>query len=167
MLYEGDVLACIQIVDGVSIATSTNFMIHVLINPNDGSSYTESDDYSDFQKAVISLTNVLDRARKQMTDQKIEFEDMQLEFMRVRATADEALAKIESFEALAQEVLEKTNDIDDVKAQMAEIQETQKEIIDINTDKVQAMIDASVEEALAKHDEDLQFFEFGFDDGGD
>ena len=87
MLYEGNVLACIQIVDEVSIATSVNFTIHVLIDPNAGETYTETDDYSDFQKLVIQINNLSDRMTKQMIDQKIEFEDMQLEFMRIRKIA--------------------------------------------------------------------------------
>ena len=87
MLYEGNVLACIQLVDSVSIATSTNFMIRVLMNPNDGSRYTATDDFSEFQKAVISLTTLSDEMKRQMANQKIEFEDMQLEFMDVRRIA--------------------------------------------------------------------------------
>jgi len=90
MLYEGNVLACIQLVDSVSIATSTNFMIHVLIDPNDGSRYTATDDFTEFQNAVISLTTLSDEMQHQMADQKAEFEDMQLEFMDVQRIAQES-----------------------------------------------------------------------------
>ena len=90
MLYEGNVLACIQIVDNVSIATSTNFTIHVLIDPNDGTRYTATDDFSEFQKAVINMTTLSDEMKRQMANQKIEFEDMQLEFMDVRRIVGEA-----------------------------------------------------------------------------
>lgn len=89
MLYEGNVLACIQIVDNVSIATSTNFTIHVLIDPNDGTRYTATDDFSEFQKAVVNMATLSDEMKCQMANQKIEFEDMQLEFMDVRRIADE------------------------------------------------------------------------------
>lgn len=81
MLYEGNVLACIQIVDEVSIATSVNFNIHILIDPNDGATFVESDDYTNFQKAVIQLTTIQEKSRKQLIDQKLEFEDMQLTFI--------------------------------------------------------------------------------------
>ena len=50
MLYEGNVLACIQLVDEISIATSVNFMIHILADPNDGSDFEATDDFSEFQK---------------------------------------------------------------------------------------------------------------------
>lgn len=89
MLYEGNVLACIQIVDNVSIATSTNFTIHVLIDPNDGTRYTATDDFSEFQKAVINMATLSDEMKRQMANQKIEFEDMQLEFMDVRRITNE------------------------------------------------------------------------------
>lgn len=126
MLHEGNVLACIQLVDDKSIATSTNFMIHVLIDPNSGQSYIESDDYSDFQKAVIVITNLSGQMTRQMEAQKLEFEDMQLEFMDVRqvahdasdtaaqakeiadaslSTAQEALQTILGFENLAEQAI--------------------------------------------------------------
>lgn len=136
MLYEGNVLACIQIVDEVSIATSVNFTIHVLIDPNNGSSFVESDDFTEFQKAIIKLASVEDQAHKQMIDQKIEFEDMQLAFMNIQrivvdskniseeakqisenalGVAQEALETIEDFTTLAQELQEKTTEIDHIK----------------------------------------------------
>ena len=90
MLYEGNVLACIQLVDEISISTSTNFTIHVLIDPNNGSNFTITDDFSEFQKAVINMSVLSDQMRQQMQNQKIEFEDMQLEFMDVRNVSQEA-----------------------------------------------------------------------------
>ena len=136
MLYEGNVLACIQIVDEVSIATSVNFTIHILIDPNNGSSFVETDDFTEFQKAVIKLASTEAQARKQMTDQKIEFEDMQLAFMNVQrianeshdaaeeakqiaeqalGVANEALETIEDFTTLAHELQDKTAQIDHIQ----------------------------------------------------
>lgn len=60
MLYEGDVLCCIEIVDHLSIAPSTNFRVHVLADPDDGSRFVASDDYSEFQKATIEMANAKD-----------------------------------------------------------------------------------------------------------
>ncbi len=105
MLFEGHVLANIQLVDNVSIATSTNFIIHVLLDPNDGSDFVASDDYSAFQEAVINLTNLegrvqdqLDEAiaqneeqREQMEQQRAEFENMQSVFDEIQ-TAVTALS---------------------------------------------------------------------------
>ena len=36
LLHEGDVLAHIELVDDISVAASTNFNIHVLVDPWDG-----------------------------------------------------------------------------------------------------------------------------------
>lgn len=133
MLYEGNVLACIQIVDSVSIATSVNFTIHVLIDPNDGSNFIASDDYTEFQKAIIQLASVQDQAHQQLINQKLEFEDMQLAFMDIRritidnqnivteakqiaenalGVANEALETIEDFTILAREIQEKEQGFD-------------------------------------------------------
>lgn len=106
MLYEGDVLACIQLVDNISIATSTNFMIHVLFDPNDGSRYTATDDFSEFQRAVVTMSTLSDEMRRQMVNQKIEFEDMQLEFMDVRQVAQDANSASEQAREIAEQALQ-------------------------------------------------------------
>lgn len=97
MLKKGDVLACIEIVDSVSIAASTNFIVHVLEDPNDGSQFVVSDDYTVFQNAVIELNCIGEQAKKQLRQQRIEFEDMMLQASRysktveeIRQTADDA-----------------------------------------------------------------------------
>ena len=106
MLHEGNVLACIQLVDEVSIATSTNFMIHVLSDPNDGSDYELSDDFSDFKKMIIRISCLEKQMKDQMETQKIEFEDMQLEFQQVRKTALDA----EQIATEAKEIAEAANE---------------------------------------------------------
>lgn len=170
MLYEGNVLACIQIVDSVSISTSVNFTIHILIDPNDGSSFVGTDDFTEFQKAVIRLASVEDQARKQMNDQKIEFEDMQLAFMNVQkiandskdiaeeakqiaesalGTATEALETIEDFTTLAQEIQEKEQKNEE---DIAEIKEAADKALD-KTDRIAenvADVAAAVREVAEK-----------------
>ncbi len=96
MLYEGHVLANIQLVDDVSIAVSTNFIIHVLLDPNDGSDFVASDDYSAFQEAVINLTNLegqvqdqLDEAIAQTAEQKAQMEQQRAEFENMQSVFDE------------------------------------------------------------------------------
>ena len=134
MLYEGNVLACIQIVDNVSIATSTNFTIHVLIDPNDGTRYTATDDFSDFQKAVINMTTLSDEMKRQMANQKIEFEDMQLEFMDVRRIAGEARDVSTEAQQIAENSLqvaeEALNTIVDLKTVAEEAKDTAQEAKD-------------------------------------
>ena len=170
MLYEGNVLACIQIVDEVSISTSVNFTIHVLIDPNDGSGFEETDDFSEFQKAVINLATLEDQVRQQMQDQKNEFEDMQLAFEDVRQIADEAkdiaeeakrisenalgvateaLETIEDFTTLARELQEKEQQNE---ADIAEIKETADKALD-KTDTIAenvADVAAAVREVAEK-----------------
>ena len=124
MLYEGNVLACIQIVDEISIATSVNFIIHVLIDPNAGETYTETDDYSDFQKMIIQINNLSDRMTKQMTDQKIEFEDMQLEFMRIRKIAVDSEENIRIAKEYAEQALETTQNFQETIDRIEELSET-------------------------------------------
>lgn len=90
MLYEGDVLCCIEMVDSVSIVQSTTFLVHVLTDPNDGSGFVVSDDFSEFQNAVIQLNCIADQMKDQMVQQKLEFEDMTLQFGEIKEKADAA-----------------------------------------------------------------------------
>lgn len=170
MLYEGNVLACIQVVDEVSISTSVNFTIHVLIDPNDGSTFEGTDDFSEFQKAVISLTTLEDEVKEQMQAQKNEFEDMQLAFEDVRQTAEdakdiaeeakrisenalgvatEALETIEDFTTLAREIQEKEQKNEE---DIAAIKETADKALD-KTDQIAenvADVAAAVREVAEK-----------------
>lgn len=90
MLHEGDVLCCIEMVDSVSIIQSTTFLVHVLTDPNDGSGFVVSDDFSEFQNAVIQLNCIADQMKDQMLQQKLEFEDMALQFGEIKEKADAA-----------------------------------------------------------------------------
>ena len=90
MLHEGDVLCCIEMVDSVSIVQSTTFLVHVLTDPNDGSGFVVSDDFSEFQNAVIQLNCIADQMKDQMVQQKLEFEDMTLQFGEIKEKADAA-----------------------------------------------------------------------------
>lgn len=105
MLHEGDVLCCIEMVDSVSIVQSTTFLVHVLTDPNDGSSFVVSDDFSEFQNAVIQLNCIADQMKDQMLQQKLEFEDMTLQFGEIKEKADaaylnstEAMNRVEALE---------------------------------------------------------------------
>ena len=144
MLYEGNVLACIQIVDSVSIATSTNFTIHVLIDPNDGSKYTATDDFSEFQKAVINMTSLSEVIKQQMINQKIEFEDMQLEFMDVRRISHNA-----------EDISQQAREIADNAFQTS--QETLNTILDLTTVATEARdIAQEAKESVAQVENQVQ-----------
>lgn len=98
MLHEGDVLCCIEMVDDISIVQSTNFIVHVLSDPNDGSSFVVSDDFSEFQNAVIHLTCLSKKMKEQLEQQKRDFEKMASQFGAVKEIANKAYIK--SIEAI-------------------------------------------------------------------
>lgn len=57
MLQEGDVFACIKFIDEISISTTTNFIIHVLNDPNRAENFEDNDDYNIFKQAALELNN--------------------------------------------------------------------------------------------------------------
>jgi hypothetical protein len=69
MLKEGDVTCCIELVDDISIVQSQNFNVHVIADPNDGSEYVNSDDFSLFQQAVVDMNALLDTATEKFAKQ--------------------------------------------------------------------------------------------------
>lgn len=98
MLHEGDVLCCVELVDSVSIASSTNFLVHVLSDPNDGSAFVVSDDFSVFQNAVINLASIGDKMEKQMEEQRKEFKEWTKETETIKKVAADAYDKAVSVE---------------------------------------------------------------------
>ncbi len=106
MLTEGDVLCCIELVDSVSIAQSTNFLVHILSDPNDGSQFVVSDDFTLFQNAVIRLNCIGNQMKDQMVQQKIEFEDMLLRASKWEAVIEEADEAAKNAEAVTKETKE-------------------------------------------------------------
>lgn len=93
MLHEGDVTCCIEIVDDISIAPSTNFTVHVLKDPDDGSNFVVSDDYSIFQQAVIDLNSFLDSAQEKFKTITDTFAGMEEKIDSAYISATEALEK--------------------------------------------------------------------------
>lgn len=106
MLYEGDVLCCIKIIDEISIVNSVNFVVHVLNDPNDGSNFVVSDDYSIFQQAVIDLNDAGRKAEEQLESQKEEFDSIRNEFSSMQTRIDEAYEKSSKAYELAKEALD-------------------------------------------------------------
>lgn len=173
MLWEGNVLACIQLVDDVSISTSTNFMIHILSNPNDGSDFIASDDFSDFKKLIIKISCLEQQMKDQMESQKIEFEDMQLEFQQVRKHAMDAeqiaqeakeIAEASNEAAaealrIAEEVSSSFGDIEDQNNAMREEINVFSEKIDAQEEEIRRLKNKT-EELEQNHNLDLTFYEF-------
>ena len=111
MLYCGDVLACIELVDDISIAASTNFMIHVLEDPNDGVPYIFSDDYSEFKLAVISLNSLADEVRDQMAEYAAEWENMQIQHEYIMTIVEEIHILNEEMQDTLQDIQDRVDEI--------------------------------------------------------
>ena len=107
MLHEGDVTCCIKLVDDISISPSNNFVVHVLQDPNDGSTFVVGDDYSIFDKAVIEMNAATKKAQEQLEQQQKDFEAMRQEFTAVKDDAANALARANEAYDKATEALDK------------------------------------------------------------
>lgn len=144
MLWEGNVLANIQLVDDVSIATSTNFIIHILKDPNEDDHYVPSDDYSEFKEAVINLNSLSDRMEEQLEDDKAAFDQIVEEFDEMKETiaTEESVAEI-------REIAE--NAMSMVTDQQTQIDQVTEEVGDLRND---------FDDLWSKHVLDLTFYEF-------
>jgi hypothetical protein len=98
MLWEGNVLACIKLVDSISIVQSVDFLIHVIKDPDDGSNFVVSDDYTVFQNAIIDLSSAAKEARDQIAAQKEEFEQMQVSFAEIQEQLVDVADKLEKLD---------------------------------------------------------------------
>lgn len=144
MLWEGNVLASIQLVDDVSIATSTNFIIHILKDPNEDDHYVPSDDYSEFKEAVINLNSLSGRMEEQLEDDKAAFDQIVEEFEEMKETiaTEESVAEI-------REIAE--NAISMVTDQQTQIDQVTEDFEDLRND---------FDDLWSKHIVDLTFYEF-------
>ena len=124
MLWEGNVLASIQLVDDVSIATSTNFIIHILKDPNEDDHYVPSDDYSEFKEAVINLNSLSDRMEEQLEDDKAAFDQIVEEFEEMKETiaTEESVAEVrETAENAMSMVIDQQIQIDQVTEEVGDL----------------------------------------------
>lgn len=106
MLHEGDVLCCIQLVDNISIAPSNNFIVHVLHDPDDGSNFVVSDDYSVFKQATIEMNAATEQAKKQLQEQQEEFAAMMDQFGDLQQNVTDALNKANEAYDMAADALQ-------------------------------------------------------------
>lgn len=144
MLWEGNVLASIQLVDDVSIATSTNFIIHILKDPNEDDHYVPSDDYSEFKEAVINLNSLSDRMEEQLEDDKAAFDQIVEEFEEMKETiaTEESVAEV-------REIAE--NAMSMVTDQQTQVDQVTEEVGDLKND---------FDDLWNQHVLDLTFYEF-------
>lgn len=104
MLFEGDVTCSIELVDDISISTSTTFLIHVVADPYDGSDFCATDDFSVFQQAVIDMNSAAEKANKQFEDHEKRFSDMEKDMDECQKKSNKALS-------LATEAMDRLNDV--------------------------------------------------------
>lgn len=109
MLHEGDVLCCIKLVDDISISPSNNFLVHVLQDPNDGSSFVVGDDYSIFDKCILEMNSLTDKLRKEFEGYQKEFEEMRQSFNQIEENSNLALDKANEAYDLANQALSKVD----------------------------------------------------------
>lgn len=109
MLHEGDVTCCIKLVDDVSISPSNNFLVHVLQDPNDGSSFVVGDDYSIFDKCILEMNSLTDKLRKEFERYQKEFEEMRQSFNQIEENSNLALDKANEAYDLANQALSKVD----------------------------------------------------------
>lgn len=137
MLHDGNVIACIELVDKVSIAASSNFVINVLLNPDDGTEYIASNDYSEFKNAVITLNSLADEMENQIAEDQEIFAGMLEEFEEMKETVA-STEELEEVRLMAQTAL------DNLENQQEQIDDT------VN----------SLDELESQHIRDLTFYEF-------
>lgn len=137
MLWEGNVLANIQLVDNVSIAVSTNFIIHILKDFNEEEDQDPISDYSEFKKAAIALSSLSEQMEEQLIYNEENFNRIVEEFERMKDT----IATEDSVEEIRQ-ILENTVTI---------VEENQSQISEVDND---------IETLWNQHIVDLTFHEF-------
>ena len=121
MLHEGNVLACIQLVDGISIASSTNFIIHILGEPDTGEDFLALDDYSDFKRMIIEISSLKEEMREQIDAQEEEFNGMREEFAGMQE-------EFEYVKTDVKEALDKANQAIETADTMSEVAQQAKDL---------------------------------------
>lgn len=84
LLHEGEVLARVELVDGISIAASRTFEINVLTDPNQEQDFTDSDDYTLFQEAILTLTERINQTAEILEHTEITVKDLNELFCQVQ-----------------------------------------------------------------------------------
>lgn len=109
MLREGDVLCAIELVDEVSIVQSQNFTVHVLSDPNDGSEFVLSDDFSVFQTAVVNMNSLVEKVDDYLAEHKAELDAVRGEADALKEELAVLKAQIEGDEATTAELVDRVD----------------------------------------------------------
>lgn len=91
MLHEGNVLACLKIIDEISISTSTNFNIKILSDPNAVEDFEDNENYNIFKQAALELNNTDLLMKEQLKEYKEKFENALEELKSLEDKLDEII----------------------------------------------------------------------------
>lgn len=91
MLHEGNVLACLKIIDEISISTSTNFNIKILSDPNAVEDFEDNENYNIFKQAALELNNTDLLMKEQLKEYKEKFENTLKELKGLEDKLDEII----------------------------------------------------------------------------
>lgn len=80
LLHEGDVIASIELVDNISVATSVNFSIHVLSDPWNGTKWIEQDDLSEFKTAMNKAQTIQQEIDDHYEEIRLAIEELRKKF---------------------------------------------------------------------------------------
>lgn len=103
MLYEGNAVCTIEIVDEYSISPSSSFLIHVTADPYDSAQFEATDDFTVFQQAAIEMNSAVEKANQQFEDHAERFGEIETLVDSCKETSDRAYT-------VAKEALNRVND---------------------------------------------------------
>lgn len=140
LLHQGDVTCTIELVDENSISPSNDFVVRVTTDPFDGSEFESTDDFSEFQQAVIDMNSAAELAEEQLNQQKQDFEGMEDSFQEMEERAEETLEKAQEVTEEIQEKLDSKLDTVRVGFDFTEDVPTLKAYIDRNSFSINEFI---------------------------
>ena len=114
MLHEGNVLACIQLVDGISVASSTNFIVHVLQEPDNGEDFLALDDYDEFKRMIIRISSLEDEMREQMEEQQEQFSEIQADYAEMQREFEDVREDVLAAKSAAEDAVEMASSMSEV-----------------------------------------------------
>lgn len=130
MLYEGDVICTVEIVDEYSIATTSSFVVHVTSDPYDSFQFNAVDDFSVFQQAAIHLTALANEVEDWISNTTTRFAEMEKDFYFLKDESQTIFEKAKEVVLNIDEKIKKKLDVDKVGIDFNEETPTIKSYID-------------------------------------
>ena len=83
MLVEGDIICCIDLIDDISVCSTSSFNVKVLSNPNEGFDYTKYSEFNDFQKSLLELARLNGTLQIQLDEAKLDYQKMEEKLKKI------------------------------------------------------------------------------------